>query len=645
MAQSLLSIRWLSCLSLVLFASSALAAVPSESLLPSTTKGYVSTDSIAEVESKFAKTDLGKLVEDPVMKPFIDDLREQIAAKMQRAGKKLGVKWDDLEGVYSGEVALGLIQPDPKDLTSHAIALVADVTGKQPEVAELLKKIAANQAAAKAVRSVKKTPAGDIVIYTQPLEVGAKVAEQSFFFVTAELLILTDNLPVIEGIIGRLPGNAKDSLATVIAFQKTMARNSQLAGSMKHQIRWFVEPFGYAYASRAASGGKRKRGTDMLKILQGQGFDAVQGIGGYVFLETGTEDILHRTYVYAPPVVRKPTDKVKDKYDLAMRMLDFPNSTEFVPQPWASSDLASYLTFHWNMTQAFDHSRTLVDAIAGDVGVFDDMWKSMRLDPNGPRIDIHKDLVNHLKTRVTMISDVRLPIAIDSERLLFAIEVNNPEIIAKTVQKAFEGDPQARRRVMKDEKGQEHIILEIISEEETSLETELTIEGAEFVAVAEEEEEEQPLLPNMAITVFNGHLMIATHLDFLEETINKTVTATPTLEKDADYVRVNDSLTRLGSKTDSFRFYSQTSETFRPTYELLRQGKLPEAETMFARMLNGLLGPDEEGVVRKQEIDGAKLPEFEAVQTYLGPSGLFVQSEDEGWIIVGCLLKKDAEAK
>jgi len=79
------------------------------------------------------------------MQPFIDDFKKQIGQKMERAGKKLGVKWDDLEGVYGGEVTLALIQPDPKNKMSHATALIVDVTGKQKELAELLAKVDANQ--------------------------------------------------------------------------------------------------------------------------------------------------------------------------------------------------------------------------------------------------------------------------------------------------------------------------------------------------------------------------------------------------------------------------------------------------------------------------------------------------------------------
>ena len=45
-------------------------------------------------------------------------------------------------------------------------------------------------------------------------------------------------------------------------------------------MRWFIDPLRYAETMRAASGGKKKRGTDILKVLRNQGFDAIEGVGG-----------------------------------------------------------------------------------------------------------------------------------------------------------------------------------------------------------------------------------------------------------------------------------------------------------------------------------------------------------------------------
>jgi hypothetical protein len=107
-----------------------------------------------------------------------------------------------------------------------------------------------------------------------------------------------------------------------------------------------------------------------------------------------------------------------------------------------------------------------------------------------------------------------------------------------------------------------------------------------------------------------------------------------------DYNRVEAALKRLGAGNDSFRYFMRTEESYRATYELIQQNKLPEAETLLARLINAMVEPSEEGVVRKAAIDGSKLPKFEDIMKYLGPGGAYAQSEDNGWWVVGCLLKK-----
>jgi hypothetical protein len=635
------------CLSAALvlaLAGRAVAAVPSEALLPATTKAFISTHDVDEVREKFNATQLGDLVNDPLMKPFIEDFKKQIGAKLERAGKKLGVKWDDLEGVYGGEVSLALIQPNPQDKMSHATALIVDITGKRQEADELLKKIDANQRANRGVRSALKDGGIDVTVFTQPRKEGEKAPERSYYFIAGDQLVVADDQATISAMIRRLDGKAKDSLATVRAFEESLAACAKAAGDTRQHIRWFVEPFGYLEASRAAQGGKKKRGTDLLKILQTQGFTAVQGLGGHVFFDTAGTEVLHRTFVYAPPVTRKPDDASKDKWNLAMRMLDFPNSAKadgLEPQAWALPEIATYLSFNWRMREAFDYSETLVDAVIGDRGAFKEIWQSLKIDPNGPQIDIYAGLLDQLGTRATLLTDVKLPVDVKSERLMVFVDVKNSQAVAKTLEKAFKDDPQAKKRVIGG-----HVIWEIIQEEELALETELMIEGTGFVSTTEapkeEPVEEEGKLPNMAMTVVMDHLVVSTHVDFIQDLIAHAGNG-PNLGQANDYQRVLTALKDLGSQHDSFHFFSRTDESYRATYELLQQGKLPEAETILARMLNATLATD--GATRKQEIDGSKLPDFELVKKYLGPGGVFAQTEEGGWWVVGCLLEKQAEKK
>ena len=155
-----------------------------------------------------------------------------------------------------------------------------------------------------------------------------------------------------------------------------------------------------------------------------------------------------------------------------------------------------------------------------------------------------------------------------------------------------------------------------------------------------EKEDEETKLPNMALTVLLDHLVVSTHVDFIQDFIAFQGNGTASLAQADDYQRVRAELNVLGSNLNSFLFFSRTDESYRATYELMKDNKLPQAETMLARLLNGMFGPKEEGVFRQQEIDGSKLPEFDDVKKYLGPGGLYTQSEDDGWWVVGCLLKK-----
>ena len=109
-----------------------------------------------------------------------------------------------------------------------------------------------------------------------------------------------------------------------------------------------------------------------------------------------------------------------------------------------------------------------------------------------------------------------------------------------------------------------------------------------------------------------------------------------------DFQLVQSHLEKLGAGADSLRYFSRTDEEYHPTYELIRLGRMPEAESILGRMLNRMMGPEDKDVLRKQSIDGSQLPEFEAVRRYLGPGGGYSRTEQDGWYVSGVLLNKQA---
>jgi len=603
-------------------------AVPAtEDLLPNTTKAFISVADVEELEASFNKTQLGILASDPAMQPFVEDLKRQLSEQWTKTHEKLGIGWEDLEGVPSGEVAIGVILASE---TEDATVVVADVTGHEAQAKELLAKIDADMVNHKATRSERKMHGATVVVFNIPKRDDIP-ARQVAYVLHKDLLAATDNLRVLENVLNRQAGGANaDSLSSLEAFKAINARCQQAAGDLAPQARWFLEPFGYADAVRLDR--PKKRGTDMLKILKSEGFTAIQGIGGYVNFSVNQYELLHRTFVYAPG------NKTGERFELSARMLKFPNGENFQPPKWVPRDLATFVSVNVDTTNAFENSKTLVNQVVGDE-VFEDVLDSIKTDENGPQIDIRKDLIAYLGNRITMISDLQLPITPKSERVMFAVDTKDEKHLAEVIKDWMETDPDTRKREIAG-----HIVWEIVDEQaELPM---VTIENSPLDDLSqpeeEMEEEERALPPNSAVTVAYGQLMVATHIDILTKVLTEYENG-PKLADSPEYLRVTAEVQKLAQSEQFGQAFTRTDEAYRGAYELLRTGKMPESESMMGKLLNSLLGDGEEGVLRPQRIDGSKLPDYDMVRRYLGPAGMTMTTEDTGWLLTGFTLTKEVE--
>ena len=625
-------------LALVLVQSSQLrAAVPAnETLLPSTTKGVVLIHNVDALATAFDKTQLGQLLNVTLMQPFIEDFKKQMKSKMHDSRGELGISWDDLEDISSGEVAIGRAVPGPG---KSATIVLADVTGNLEKTQQLLEKISAALIKKKATKSAEKIEGVDVTAFEIPPTTKIRHTRHLYYAVKDNLLVIAGDKGVMAGVLRRQAGKDEaDSLAKAPAFRASIDRAARDAGDVVAHLRFFVEPIAYLQAVRDAKGGKKKRGTDMLKIARTQGFDAIKGVAGVVNFSLGKYEVLYRVSIYAPPI----KDAKEDRYLLAMRMLSFLNAANLDPPAWVHTELATFTRLKLDIFKTFEASKTLVDAIA-DGEVFDEVLKSIKTAPDGPKVDIRNDVVKKLGTDVIVLSDYELPITVHSERLLFAIATTDPEALAKTVAKYSQADTQAHRREFKVG-DKTHIIWEMVEEEPEDTAAPVVdlggIPGLPGID-EDEDEEEEPLMPNKAVTVAYGHLMIASHIEFLHKVL-ENADKRARLSDAVDFKLVASEMERLGGTHNFLRSFSRTDEEYRPTYELIKQGKMPQSKTMLGMILNKWLGGDlEKGELRVQQIDGSKLPDYEVCRRYLGPAGTFGIAEDDGWFIGGFVLSKE----
>ena len=61
--------------------------------------------------------------------------------------------------------------------------------------------------------------------------------------------------------------------------------------------------------------------------------------------------------------------------------------------------VATYNTFNWDIKTAFAVVGPLVDEVMAEKGVFHDVLDSLKNDPQGPKVNIAKDLVGNLGNR------------------------------------------------------------------------------------------------------------------------------------------------------------------------------------------------------------------------------------------------------
>lgn len=625
--------------------SLALAVPPAVDLLPDTTKGFVSLPDFDELSAHFDKTQLGELAQHENMKPFTDDLLEQFKERLSDGGVKLGIKVDDLKGVYAGEIAFALLQPGkdedyPKmDNPTHAMMLIVDVTGKQKEANALLAKIDKNQVEQGAVKSSVTIGGAPGVKYVFPKKKGEVEARIAYYLINQDQLLAGDNLDVMTAVVkAQAAGKAATPLSGLKAYMEVQARVDKAAAGLAPDIRWFVEPFGLVEVMRAQSGGRKKRGKDLLKLLQGEGFEAIQGGGGVVNFNVGPNnefDILHRSFAYAP---NDPSAAPGDRFVRGARVMDFPNGAMIAPPAWVPDGVATYFAFRFDMQDAFKYVKTIVNAYADDE-IFDEVMESLKEDNLGPQVDIPQDIVPYLGDEVILISDCAIPVTTESERRLMAVELTDVAKVKAAVWKILKNEPNAEPLELKDADGNqiEGWKLEEVEEELPTL----TIVGptmpTALVMATAKEEEEQPKMPNMAITIHDKWLLVSSHVGLLE----KTLLSKSDLAGATDFVRVQKALASLGLDQDSFYQFGRTDESFRVTHEMLRTNQMPQSKSLLGEAINRIwaIGHEDEKH-RMQELDASKLPPFEQMAPYLGPAGFFVTTEPDGWMETGVTLRK-----
>jgi hypothetical protein len=646
----------LSLLSLVQLSEAA--PVSSDRIFPDSTKGYFAIRNLKEFGEQWRQTQTGQLMNDPLMEGFKEDIQKQIA---NRLSKTFGLTLDGISALPSGEVAIGMIAI-PDQVPGYVFTM--DIHDRRPIADEYVKKLSDKLVLAGVKRSAEKYKEQEIIIFKFPEiprperartadgeeKPEAKPVERfAYYMFKDDHLIVSDQLHLIKLIADRTVKQTGKCLADVEDYQIVMKRClDDMPKDSQPIVRWYVEPLNYGESLRVLlqeppSAVKKKEKPSIFSVLKQQGFDAIRGVGGVVSLKAEGKESIYRIFVYA----KKP-------YRLAMRMLVFPDNTNFVPPTWMPADIARCTVIYLDPMAIFDNFGTLFDALVmqGEEGVWEGIVKDLEEDPYGPKINLREELVVNLGHRVLGMTKYEVPITPNSESIVFALEIKEgkEEAMFASVKKLFDGDPEMqgdehRSYIIWHRIPAEDIIAPVVIDVPSLVDAAPTSDKKPAVKV-ETEEDAPPIFPDGAIAVAKGCLFVSTNIEYLKTILDRLdAEQEAAIKNEKEYKEIDQIFASMGitEKPHFLQFFARTHATLRPTYELIRQGRMPHSNTVLGKAMNALLAPDAEPGTRKQAFDGSLLPPFNAVEKYFGSVGLYGISEENGYFFTGFLLNRESE--
>lgn len=616
----------------------------SEHFLPSTTRAWVSIGSLTDLEVALYETKMGQLAQDPDLAPVVESFSSQITDWLDYRNVKFALNMESLGKLNSGEICFAAIldrQEGQSDAASHAIVVMVDIHGHEADYERLMAEVQTDltQRGAKSVELSILDQKVTRWEFEKPR--GIAVRENVFFARVDNRLLACDDLAILGELISAIlqPDSAESVLAKHAPFAKIRQRCLQGEAEWQPQIRWFFEPFGYVELTDILAKRNRSNRLDpnarepreIAAILQRQGFNVTQGLGGdFMFAHQGTE-MLHRFFIYAPG----NTSDEGPRFEKAARMLDFSNPGESVTwESWLPEQAATAATIHWNFTQGLESIGLLVDEFTqpGNWETMLDGWQKGR---QGIKFNI-QGIAARLEGKITFLSDFEEPIEEGSERIVVGLKIAESEGNEAWIAEDLDGFFKPQKSSWKPlpfEGGRTIWKAEQIEEDDDEIDLDDLLSGEEKVV---EETAEPPLFPEQYVLVANGNIFFSNNLNFLKRVA--TSAANP-LTANADFQAISQKLDELAPGTDSMRQFGRVDRSIKFIYELLRKNKVPRDNSLLARMLKEM----QEGEVTRK-IDGSKLPQdFEnVVAPHLGISGWSLETEADGWFFVGVILAKQA---
>jgi len=630
------------------------AQVETDELFPETTQGFFSVSSVESLREQWQKTQLGTLLKDPLLKPLGEEIKKQVEANWTN---RLGLSLEDLQSLPTGAISGGLIAVPGK---LPGFVLVIGVNKHLNETLKFLQQIAEKLEKENVTKTTGQINDVAATIFTFPKTERSPEGGTAIYLVTKETLVITDQHHLAKLMVERLGGNLDKPLKTKGAYQTIMTQvaSGAKANNATPLFKWYIEPLEFTTAIRTLSGTdkavpkKKVPGqVDTFDLLSKHGLKELKGIGGILDLATDKYQMTYRTMFYAP----------QPHTGAIIRMVAFQNSDNDALPDWLPAEAARFSIVHLNPQDVFANIGPVFDDILDEPGVWNQVLEAFEKDKYRQQINIQKELIDLLGSRLILVTKYTTPVTTDSERFVAALELKpgQEEAAKKAFEKLFSSEPDA---VKLERNGftvwQSKPADKNTPEKKPSTASGNASSGKSSASIVPEKsrrpaptpvpatstakakpENSEPFFPNGALTIAHNHIFVSNNLDDLM-TLLQGGTQQTKLSDAEDYKKMQSVLAELGlTKVPHFlQVFARSDEMTRQTYELIRMGEMPKSQSVLGVVMRLIMVPNEDKSSKKVEFDRSTMPEFEKIKHYFGTTGVVGITDDNGWLVEGVQL-------
>ena len=615
-------------------------------LLPSSVVGLVQIPDVPEFCQTAETTHIGEFLDDPALQPFFDAQRQRARDYIKSANEKIGLTVRQLYDVASGEAVFAYV-PVPSDRRRpSALCASVDVRGRADAVAEVLAQIDRDLKSNRWSRSDTPHRGQTIRVYTQAAKPGQLRIEQIVLHHDGDRLIATDHDVVARAMIDAVAGDRPEkTIAQDDDFRSIQTRAADAVASTageagcKVAARWFARPFAMGRVIRDTFKIDRGDKVNILRLLETHGFDVFRAAGGIVLVGGDPYDWLHHGYVLATPNANNAGDD-DPRYRGAAKMVHFGSRPIGEIPDWVPPQTSAMTNVHFDVAAAFWASEPMVNDVFRD-DVFRNMIDGAKNDPKGAQIDLENDVLPTLDDDVWVIRDTKLPVTSDSQRVLGAIRLKDYARLAPAFRRLMDFEQTATK--LDAAAGIDAYRMQPEEDPEFG-DIETDIFDFDDDEPEDDASDQQPLLDHWAIGIVRSggdagdYLLVASHDAFLLEIATRIQAGTSgeTLAADPDVQTLQNFLREMAGPSVAGHNMLRMRLSFRPRYDLLRQGKLLQSDSIGASIIRRFVQSD---TLDPDDVRADLLPPFEKIERHFPNGAMFFETIDDGFSMTGFFLK------